>query len=409
MHAWIATHQRSICRTTGTPGPVGSGARVQSNKKSRAPVDGKPAPHPHPYHSAARNTMQAPAGALPRAGVRTATRPGAALPFRGRSRRGTAPAAVLASGAASYGACSAMGRPGAARRAAPACGARVSRPAPRNRTVAVRAVFEKFSERSIKAVMISQQQAKELGASEVRRDPAHGGGRAGAADATHWGGGARPRSARAPGRARASALAPHAARRIAMRLRRGSDRPSPTATLHTPAWLTASPRGCSRHCAAILRRRPPLPAHPLPRPPPAGVHRARAARPGGRGRGLQARLPEQRHYPRARARRGRGARRPPQGARGRRPAALQPRGPQDLRGRDQCEARGRGHIVGAGAAHAHSARRTSGHACMHACTQRACMHAIGRTPTLPLKPHSCRNASAPLCHTSARSTSCWPC
>jgi hypothetical protein len=38
----------------------------------------------------------------------------------------------------------------------------------RARAVACRAVFEKFSERSIKAVMISQQQAKELGASEVR-------------------------------------------------------------------------------------------------------------------------------------------------------------------------------------------------------------------------------------------------
>lgn len=31
----------------------------------------------------------------------------------------------------------------------------------------VRAVFEKFSERSIKSVMIAQQQAKELGAPEV--------------------------------------------------------------------------------------------------------------------------------------------------------------------------------------------------------------------------------------------------
>ncbi len=34
--------------------------------------------------------------------------------------------------------------------------------------MAVKAVFEKFSERSIKAVMIAQQEAKALGASEVR-------------------------------------------------------------------------------------------------------------------------------------------------------------------------------------------------------------------------------------------------
>jgi hypothetical protein len=37
----------------------------------------------------------------------------------------------------------------------------------RSRTVRVQAVFEKFSERAIKSVMYSQQQAKELGASEV--------------------------------------------------------------------------------------------------------------------------------------------------------------------------------------------------------------------------------------------------
>lgn len=37
----------------------------------------------------------------------------------------------------------------------------------RRRHTVTRAVFEKFSERSIKSVMIAQQQAKELGASEV--------------------------------------------------------------------------------------------------------------------------------------------------------------------------------------------------------------------------------------------------
>lgn len=37
------------------------------------------------------------------------------------------------------------------------------------RGAAVSAVFEKFSERSIKAVMVSQQQAKAMGAPEVRR------------------------------------------------------------------------------------------------------------------------------------------------------------------------------------------------------------------------------------------------
>ncbi|GBF96568.1 ATP-dependent Clp protease ATP-binding subunit [Raphidocelis subcapitata] len=42
--------------------------------------------------------------------------------------------------------------------------------ASRSGRLVVRAVFEKFSERSIKAVMISQQQAKELGASEVTTD-----------------------------------------------------------------------------------------------------------------------------------------------------------------------------------------------------------------------------------------------
>lgn len=34
-------------------------------------------------------------------------------------------------------------------------------------TVRVQAVFEKFSERSIKSVMFAQQEAKNLGASEV--------------------------------------------------------------------------------------------------------------------------------------------------------------------------------------------------------------------------------------------------
>ena len=43
------------------------------------------------------------------------------------------------------------------------------RRAGRRAAVAVSAVFEKFSERSIKAVMISQQVAKELGAAEVRQ------------------------------------------------------------------------------------------------------------------------------------------------------------------------------------------------------------------------------------------------
>lgn len=38
----------------------------------------------------------------------------------------------------------------------------------RRRTVTVKAVFEKFSERSIKSVMIAQQEAKNFGASEVR-------------------------------------------------------------------------------------------------------------------------------------------------------------------------------------------------------------------------------------------------
>lgn len=38
----------------------------------------------------------------------------------------------------------------------------------RTRTVRVAAVFEKFSERSIKSVMFAQQEAKNLGAAEVR-------------------------------------------------------------------------------------------------------------------------------------------------------------------------------------------------------------------------------------------------
>ena len=44
-------------------------------------------------------------------------------------------------------------------------GARTSR----RRVAVVRAVFEKFSERSIKSVMIAQSEAKNLGASEVRK------------------------------------------------------------------------------------------------------------------------------------------------------------------------------------------------------------------------------------------------
>jgi hypothetical protein len=52
----------------------------------------------------------------------------------------------------------------------PAAAAAAARPAARRRgrAVSVRAVFERFSERAIKSVMIAQSQAKDLGASEVR-------------------------------------------------------------------------------------------------------------------------------------------------------------------------------------------------------------------------------------------------
>lgn len=52
---------------------------------------------------------------------------------------------------------------------APRLVASVRRSQPSRRAaVVVRAVFEKFSERSIKSVMIAQQEAKNLGAMEVR-------------------------------------------------------------------------------------------------------------------------------------------------------------------------------------------------------------------------------------------------
>eukprot|EP00955_Chlamydomonas_euryale_P044337 352861-Chlamydomonas_euryale.AAC.17 len=59
---------------------------------------------------------------------------------------------------------------GGFRESLPAAGSRRGAPPPR-RGLRVNALFEKFTERSIKSVMASQQEAKALGAAEVRHCP----------------------------------------------------------------------------------------------------------------------------------------------------------------------------------------------------------------------------------------------
>lgn len=174
------------------------------------------------------------------------------------------------------------------------------------RLVTTRAVFEKFSERSIKSVMIAQQQAKELGATEVGAlllAPGY--------DAAIPSAFCRRLVGALPGRAgfmmvRTQCVSPLQGcwRPRAPATEAVTQLPHRPLTSRRPRRFGASsPTGGRR---ARRRRQPPAaPARPSPPPAPSctptGHHRARADWAGRGGRRLQARIPQQRPHSRGAA------------------------------------------------------------------------------------------------------------
>jgi hypothetical protein len=137
----------------------------------------------------------------------------------------------------------------------------------------VRAVFEKFNERSIKSVMIAQKTAKELGASEVRRRMEKLARRARARSGRRAHpplspedcvGPRRPRRRRPRAPRRPAALARRGARALAPR-----PRPRPRRCAPPPRAAAASNAPALQVGARPGPRRPRRPPTPAPAPPPS--------------------------------------------------------------------------------------------------------------------------------------------